>query len=72
MSPKYSTSKRTPAPVDYARRVELLHRYGIQVNGSFVLGFDHDGPDVFARTVEWIAMIARSPVLWSKKWWTLS
>ena len=32
----------------------MLHRYGIQVNGSFVLGFDHDGPDVFARTVEWI------------------
>jgi radical SAM superfamily enzyme YgiQ (UPF0313 family) len=46
--------KRTPAPEDYARRVALLHRYGIQVNGSFVLGFDHDGPDVFARTVEWI------------------
>jgi radical SAM superfamily enzyme YgiQ (UPF0313 family) len=46
--------KRTPAPEDYARRVELLHRYGIQVNGSFVLGFDHDRPDVFERTVEWI------------------
>jgi len=46
--------KKTPAPVDYARRVAILHRYGIQVNGSFVLGFDHDGPDVFARTVEWI------------------
>jgi radical SAM superfamily enzyme YgiQ (UPF0313 family) len=46
--------KKTPAPADYARRVEILHRYGIQVNGSFVLGFDHDGPDVFARTVEWI------------------
>jgi radical SAM superfamily enzyme YgiQ (UPF0313 family) len=46
--------KRTPAPQDYARRVALLHRYGIQVNGSFVLGFDHDGPDVFARTVQWI------------------
>jgi len=46
--------KRTPAPEDYARRVELLHRYGIQVNGSFVLGFDHDGPDVFERTVRWI------------------
>jgi radical SAM superfamily enzyme YgiQ (UPF0313 family) len=46
--------KRTPAPQDYARRVALLHRYGIQVNGSFVLGFDHDGPDVFARTVRWI------------------
>jgi radical SAM superfamily enzyme YgiQ (UPF0313 family) len=46
--------KRTPAPEDYARRVEVLHRYGIQVNGSFVLGFDHDRPDVFERTVEWI------------------
>jgi radical SAM superfamily enzyme YgiQ (UPF0313 family) len=46
--------KRTPVPDDYARRVELLHRYGIQVNGSFVLGFDHDGPDVFERTVRWI------------------
>jgi radical SAM superfamily enzyme YgiQ (UPF0313 family) len=46
--------KRTPAPDDYARRVRLLHDHGIQVNGSFVLGFDHDGPDVFERTVEWI------------------
>jgi len=46
--------KRTPAPQDYARRVATLHRYGIQVNGSFVLGFDHDGPDVFERTVAWI------------------
>ncbi len=46
--------KRTPAPEDYARRVALLHRFGIQVNGSFVLGFDHDRPDVFARTVGWI------------------
>ena len=46
--------KRTPAPEDYARRVALLHRYGIQVNGSFVLGFDHDHPDVFRRTVAWI------------------
>ena len=46
--------KRTPLPQDYARRVALLHDHGIQVNGSFVLGFDHDGPDVFERTVEWI------------------
>jgi radical SAM superfamily enzyme YgiQ (UPF0313 family) len=46
--------KRTPAPEDYARRVAILHDNGIQVNGSFVLGFDHDGPDVFEKTVEWI------------------
>jgi radical SAM superfamily enzyme YgiQ (UPF0313 family) len=46
--------KKTPRPEDYARRVDLLHRFGIQVNGSFVFGFDHDGPDVFERTVHWI------------------
>jgi radical SAM superfamily enzyme YgiQ (UPF0313 family) len=46
--------KRTPAAHDYARRVALLHDHGIQVNGSFVLGFDHDRPDVFERTVGWI------------------
>jgi radical SAM superfamily enzyme YgiQ (UPF0313 family) len=32
----------------------MLHDYGIQVNGSFVLGFDHDRKDVFVRTAEWI------------------
>jgi radical SAM superfamily enzyme YgiQ (UPF0313 family) len=46
--------KRTPRPEDYARRVALFHDHGIQVNGSFVFGFDHDGPEVFARTVDWI------------------
>ncbi len=49
-----AAGKKSPKTEDYARRVELLHQHGIQVNGSFVLGFDHDGPDVFARTVEWI------------------
>ena len=46
--------KKSPRPDDYARRVAILHRYGIQVNGSFVLGFDHDRSDVFGRTVGWI------------------
>jgi radical SAM superfamily enzyme YgiQ (UPF0313 family) len=46
--------KKTPKSSDYARRVRMLHDYGIQVNGSFVLGFDHDRKDVFARTAEWI------------------
>lgn len=48
------SKKKSPSPDDYARRVKILHDNGIQVNGSFVLGFDHDGPDVFERTVEWI------------------
>jgi radical SAM superfamily enzyme YgiQ (UPF0313 family) len=46
--------KKTPKTADYARRVRLLHENGIQVNGSFVLGFDHDRKDVFSRTAEWI------------------
>lgn len=46
--------KKSPRTEEYARRVAILHEYGIQVNGSFVLGFDHDGPDVFARTADWI------------------
>jgi radical SAM superfamily enzyme YgiQ (UPF0313 family) len=46
--------KKSPRTDDYTRRVEILHQNGIQVNGSFVLGFDHDGPDVFARTAAWI------------------
>lgn len=46
--------KRTPRAADYARRVRILHDHGIQVNGSFVFGFDHDRPDVFARTTDWI------------------
>ncbi len=48
-----SAGKRSPRAQDYARRVELLHRYGIQVNGSFVVGFDHDGPECFDRIVDW-------------------
>jgi radical SAM superfamily enzyme YgiQ (UPF0313 family) len=39
--------KKTPKTSDYARRVRMLHDYGIQVNGSFVLGFDHDRKDSF-------------------------
>lgn len=46
--------KRTPLTVDYARRVRILHDHGIQVNGSFVLGFDDDRRDVFALTADWI------------------
>jgi len=46
--------KKTPKTADYARRVSMLHENGIQVNGSFVLGFDHDRKDVFARTAGWV------------------
>lgn len=49
-----AANKKGPLTADYARRVAIFHDCGIQVNGSFVLGFDRDGPDVFSRTTEWI------------------
>jgi radical SAM superfamily enzyme YgiQ (UPF0313 family) len=38
---------------DYNAAVRRLHQLGVMVNGSFVFGMDHDGPDVFERTVDW-------------------
>lgn len=37
----------------YDRVVHRLHDLGIKINASFVFGLDGDGPDIFARTVEW-------------------
>ncbi len=49
-----SARKRTPKVQDYARRVRIFHDHGIQVNGSFVVGFDGDRRDTFATLAEWI------------------
>jgi radical SAM superfamily enzyme YgiQ (UPF0313 family) len=46
--------KGGPAPGEFPWRIRLLQDHGIQVNGSFVLGFDHDGPGVFEELAEWI------------------
>jgi radical SAM superfamily enzyme YgiQ (UPF0313 family) len=46
--------KRAPRSEDYGRRVRILHEHGIQVNGSFVVGFDGDRRDTFAALAEWI------------------
>jgi radical SAM superfamily enzyme YgiQ (UPF0313 family) len=46
--------KRTPRVEDFGRRVRVLHEHGIQVNGSFVLGFDGDRRDTFATLAQWI------------------
>jgi radical SAM superfamily enzyme YgiQ (UPF0313 family) len=45
--------KRTPRTADYARRVRLFHDNGIQVNGSFVVGFDEDRRDCFEVMAQW-------------------
>jgi radical SAM superfamily enzyme YgiQ (UPF0313 family) len=46
--------KRTPKSEDYSRRVRILHEHGIQVNGSFVVGFDGDTKESFPRLADWI------------------
>jgi radical SAM superfamily enzyme YgiQ (UPF0313 family) len=38
----------------YERIISELHSRGIMVNASMVFGFDHDTPDIFADTVEWL------------------
>jgi radical SAM superfamily enzyme YgiQ (UPF0313 family) len=37
---------------EYERQIAAIHRQGIMLNASFVFGFDHDGPDVFASTLD--------------------
>lgn len=49
-----SARKRSPRAADYARRIRVFRDHGIQVNGSFVVGFDGDRRDVFATLAEWI------------------
>jgi radical SAM superfamily enzyme YgiQ (UPF0313 family) len=34
--------------------IEKIHNYGIGIQGSFIFGFDNDGPGVFERTVEFV------------------
>ncbi len=38
---------------DYNAMVRRVRENGVMVNGSFVFGMDHDGPDVFRRTTDW-------------------
>jgi radical SAM superfamily enzyme YgiQ (UPF0313 family) len=49
--------KRSPRADDYASRIEILHDSGIQVNGSFVVGFDHDRKDAFELLADWIERV---------------
>jgi radical SAM superfamily enzyme YgiQ (UPF0313 family) len=40
------------SPEKYIQVVERLHEHGIALQGCFVFGLDHDGPDVFLKTAE--------------------
>lgn len=46
--------KRFQGIQDLQGFIERIHDHGIGIQGSFIFGFDHDGPGVFERTVEFI------------------
>ena len=49
---------KTQNRIEYYREaVRKFHRHGIFVEGAFIFGFDHDGPQVFQRTVEFARKI---------------
>ncbi len=52
-----SHAKRQNVARDYDAAIRRIHDLGIMVNGSFVFGLDHDGPDVFDRTVDWATSV---------------
>jgi radical SAM superfamily enzyme YgiQ (UPF0313 family) len=38
----------------YPQLIRALHDRGIMINASLVFGFDHDGPNVFGDTLDWL------------------
>ena len=47
-----ATHKMPNLGLDMSAAIQAIQKAGIAVIGSFVLGLDEDGPDVFARTLE--------------------
>ncbi len=46
------TNKKFNHVEDYREKVKRIHSFGIMVQAGIVFGFDHDGKDIFERTVE--------------------
>jgi radical SAM superfamily enzyme YgiQ (UPF0313 family) len=46
--------KRFNASVGYKPLIEALHRLGIAIQGCFVFGLDHDTPEVFDQTAQFV------------------
>jgi radical SAM superfamily enzyme YgiQ (UPF0313 family) len=51
-----SAGKSQNRTVLYEKLIGMLHAHGIMVNASMVFGFDHDHPDVFERSLEWLTV----------------
>ncbi|HVE52764.1 MAG TPA: DUF4070 domain-containing protein, partial [Ramlibacter sp.] len=46
--------KKFNGSVDYAKLIADLHALGIAIQGCFVFGLDHDTPDVFESTAQFV------------------
>jgi radical SAM superfamily enzyme YgiQ (UPF0313 family) len=46
--------KRFNRVPDYGRAIERIHSHGIAVQAGLVFGFDHDGPEIFCETVDFL------------------
>jgi radical SAM superfamily enzyme YgiQ (UPF0313 family) len=55
------TKKRQNLGIDLLQQVREFLSHGISVTGGMMLGFDHDGPDIFARQLEF-AMASPIPI----------
>jgi len=49
-----SVNKSFSVTEEYLAAIELFHRRGVMVQGSFVFGFDSDTPETFDKTVDFI------------------
>jgi hypothetical protein len=55
------TKKRQNVGVDLLQHVQRFMEHGISVTGGMMVGFDHDGPDIFERQFEF-AMASPIPI----------
>ena len=46
--------KRFNRVSDYGHAIECIHSHGIAVQAGLVFGFDHDGPEIFRETVDFL------------------
>lgn len=47
----------------YKKAISLLHKNGISVEGGFIFGFDHDTPEVFEKSFDFIREIKLDALL---------
>ena len=55
------TKKRQNVGIDLVSQIQIFLDHGISVTGGMIVGFDHDGPDIFQRQLDF-AMATPIPI----------